>query len=206
MLFSDTRKFWRLQTLANYLANRCLKVTFSQSTRLGFRQKYYEKHWSTLHDRMTVAECINLNSITNVVFFDNIIFQSSATRSAMRQTSGFYCENKWPYEPDGCRISDLRLFFPMKQHVFMATTCYHGCFRPVTTLSVCTVEKRRDGAGTTEEDHDSLCSLQGFDPEISRIPKRVFYHHKIRIVVTVCYTWNTNEVQSFTYGKQNAGE
>jgi hypothetical protein len=49
---------------------------------------------------MTIAECISLNSIANIVFFDNIIFQSSTTSSAMRQTSGFYCENKWRYEPD----------------------------------------------------------------------------------------------------------
>jgi hypothetical protein len=152
---------------------------------------------------MTVAEYISSNSIAHVVFFDNIIFQSSATRSAMRQTSGFYCENKWRYEPDGCRISDLRLFCPLKQRVFMATACSLGCFPSVKTFRVCTVENGWEGAGTNEEDHDSRCSLQGFEPEISRIPKRVFYRYKIRIGVTVCYTWNTNEVQSITYVKQN---
>jgi hypothetical protein len=151
---------------------------------------------------MTVAECISLNSIANVVFFDNIIFQSSATRSATRQTSGFYCENKWWYEPDSCRISDLRLFCPLKQHVLMATACSLGCFRSVTTLSVCTVENGWEGAGNTEEDHDSRCLLQGFEPEISRIPKWVFYHYKIRIVATFCYTWNTNEIQNGNYAKQ----
>jgi hypothetical protein len=157
---------------------------------------------------MTVAECISLNSIADVVFFDSIFFQSSATRSAMRQTSGFYCENKWRYALDGCRISDLRLFGPLKQFAlfFMATACSLGCFRSVTTFSVYTVENGWEGAGSTEEDHGSRCSLQGFEPEISRIPKWVFYHYKIRIVVTVCYTWNTNEVQSVTYVKQNVGE
>ena len=97
-------------------------------------------------------------------------------------------------------------FCPLKQSVFMAAACSLGYFRSVTTLSVCTVEKRWEGAGTTEEDHDSRCSLQGFEPEISRIPKTVFYHYKIRIVVTVCYTWNTNEVQRIIYVRQNFGE
>jgi len=89
---------------------------------------------------------------------------------------------------------------------FLATVCWLGCFRSVTTLSVCTVENGWEGAGTTEQDHDSRCSLQGFEPEISRIPKWVFYHYNIRIVVTLCYSRSTNEVQRVTYVKQNVGE
>ena len=204
MLFSNTRKLWRLQTLVNYVANRYFKVTFSQGTRL-LQTEMLWKHWSKLHDHIIVAECIGLNSIANVVFFDNIIFQSSATRSAMRQTIGFYCENKWRYEPDSCRIYDPLLFCPWKQHVFMTKTCSLGCFPSVTTLSVCTVGNGWEGAGTTEEDHDSPCSLQGFEPEISRIPNWVFYHYKIRIFVTFCYTWNTNGVQSVTSVKHKLG-
>ena len=51
MLFSHTRKLWRLQTLVNYFANRYLKDSFSQSTRLSFRQKCYkntDQHFTTV--------------------------------------------------------------------------------------------------------------------------------------------------------------
>jgi hypothetical protein len=164
---------------------------------------------------MTVAECISLNSIANVVFFDNIISQSSATRSAMRQACAFYCENKWRYEPDGCRISDLRWSCPLKQRVFMATDCFLGCFwsviRSVYAMSITcgkmleTLRKTMNIVVHYRENHEYRCSLQGLEPEISRIPKWVFYHYRIRIVATVCYTWNTNEVQSVTNVKRNVG-
>jgi hypothetical protein len=113
--FSDTRKLWRLQTLVNCVSKRYLKVTFSQRTRLGFRQICYkniDQHCTIIWLLLNVSVWIRLPMLSTLIVY---FFQSSATRSAMRQTSGFYCENKWRYELDGCRISDLRLFGPLKQ-------------------------------------------------------------------------------------------
>jgi len=98
------------------------KLRFPKAQGLASDKNVIKEHWSALHDHMTVAECISLNSIANVVYFDNKIFQSSATRSAMRQTSGFHCENKWRYEPDGCRISDLRLFLSLETERFYGSS------------------------------------------------------------------------------------
>jgi hypothetical protein len=157
---------------------------------------------------VTVAACISLNPISNVVFFDNIIFQSSATRSTMRKQVHFIVKasDSMSLMDAGCPI--CACFVPWNSWcVFIATVCSLGCFfLSVTTLNVWNVENGWEGAGDTEEDHDSRCSLQGFETEIFRIPKRVFYHYTTRIIVMVCYTWNNIEVQSITDVKQNVGE
>jgi hypothetical protein len=150
---------------------------------------------------MTVAECIILNSIANVVFFDNIISQRSAMRPAVRQTSVFYCENKWQYEPDSCRISDLRRLSLETVH-FYGNRLLSWLFLVSYTLSVYNVENRWEDAGDTGKPWLSLL-ITGFLTRDLSNTKESFYRYIVRMVVTVCYTWNTNEVQSVTNVKQN---
>jgi hypothetical protein len=119
-------QLWRLQTLVNYIANRSYQVAFLQSTRLGFRQKCYKTLINT-SQRYDCCWNVSLNSIANVVFFDNTISQRSATLPPCGIQVQFIVKTS---DDMSLMIAGYPICVgcPLKQCIFVATDCSLGCF------------------------------------------------------------------------------